>query len=154
MKFLFGKGKKDAAARIEQSLDTIEQDIQDTIASRGFWQTWRNSSAIMAGVSFALIVIVKAPMIIPFALLCCASTAVSGFICAERERSLNRKYEAQASMLQARELAAASEKTLDNAPKPASDFDTAAKVDNLERRVGELEAEVKLEPVDLSKLKR
>lgn len=154
MKFTFGKNKKDPTARIEQSLDTLEKDIQDTSASRSFWRKWCNGSAALAGISLLLVVVVKAPVIIPFTLLCLASSVVSGVIGFDIERSLNRKYQAQASMLQARELAAVSEKTLDNAPKPASDFDTAAKVGDLERRVGELESEVKLEPVDLSKLKR
>lgn len=140
-------------AQIEQVGQEIVRETQSRDKMRGY-SKW---AAVGMFTCAALLLVVKAPVFLEALPLFVIGYGVTKWVQYGREKNLNKKYELQA------QLYTLKEQSHENAPKPspdaqpapqaASEFATASRIGELEKKVDAIEQQVTARPATLEKPK-
>jgi hypothetical protein len=150
---LFAKKEAPASDKISQNIDRLEEGIKNDIAWRDEMGAWSKRFGFGALGFVALIVIVHAPIFVTGAALCAVGFGVSKMVQNSYESSLNKKYETQANLVVAQQLADKAGPQAANVPQAAGPaFNAEAdRVSQLQKDVKDLKEQIDVKPVVLDK---
>lgn len=144
--------KKEAAPatdKISQNIDRLEEGIKNDIAWRDEMGAWSKRFGFAALGFVALMIVVKAPVILAAVVVSGVGFGVTKLVQNSYENSLNKKYETQANLVVAQQLAQKNEPG--NAPQPGVAPAFNAQVNQLQQDVKELKDQLEVKPVVLDK---
>lgn len=156
MSFFWRKEKKQEQSadlvQIEKNLARLERGIHEDLTRIQELNKLSRKCVVGAFVCMGALVVIKAPVVLLGALACAGAAGVCAVVSAVKDRALNDKYEAQANLTLAKELAL---KTREQASALLSgtgrEFDDAARIRALEETVADLKEQLEEKPVEIVK---
>jgi hypothetical protein len=150
---LFAKKEAPASDKISENIDRIEQGIKRDIAHRDEMSSWSKRFGFAALGFVALLVIAKAPILLAGALISGVGFGVAKMVQHSYENSLNKKYETQANLVVAQNLAQKGGPQASNAPSEglSKAFSAGAELSQLQKEVKDLKEQIDVKPVVLDK---
>lgn len=146
---LFAKKEAPASDKISQNIDRLEEGIKRDIAWRDEMGAWSKRFGFAALGFVVLLVVAKAPILLAGAVISGVGFGVAKLVQNSYENSLNKKYETQANLVVAQNLAQKNEPG--HAPQPGAAPAFNAQVNQLQQDVKDLKDQMDVKPVVLDK---
>jgi hypothetical protein len=141
-----------AADKISQNIDRLEEGIKNDIAWRDEMGAWSKRFGFAALGFVALLIVAKAPVILAAVVVSGVGFGVTKLVQNSYENSLNKKYETQANLVVAQQLAHKNEPGSAPQPGAAPAFNAEAdKLGQLQKDVKDLKEQLEVKPVVLDK---
>ncbi|MEZ0261719.1 MAG: hypothetical protein ACAH80_11965 [Alphaproteobacteria bacterium] len=150
---LFAKKEAPASDKISQNIDRLEEGIKNDIAWRDEMGAWSKRFGFAALGFVVLLVVAKAPILLAGAVISGVGFGVAKLVQNSYENSLNRKYETQANLVVAQNLAQKGGPGASNAPSEglSKAFSAGAELSQLQKEVKDLKEQIDVKPVVLDK---
>lgn len=150
---LFAKKEAPASDKITQNIDRLEEGIKRDIAWRDEMGAWSKRFGFAALGFVVLLVVAKAPILLAGAVVSGVGFGVAKLVQNSYENSLNKKYETQANLVVAQNLAQKASPQASNAPSEglSKAFSAEAELGQLQKEVKDLKEQIDVKPVVLDK---